>query len=264
MRPYGYAEGGVVAVPEEVKVVRQAAAELLAGDTLTAVVDRLNEAGVPTVTGAKWSRIAMRRILTNPRVIGKRKVRESLVPAEPEPILPEAQWRKLQALLLDPERQKYSASRKVTLLSGGVARCGLCRKQLYFESAIGRPDKYACQAHSGGCRRIQINAGQLDEEVGHRVVARLADLSRATQIAAHTPAGREPLSAFEIASWWANARKEQQRDLVEAVLDVLIVEQATPRRGKPGIDVDRLVFKWNDDRCLKRAAEILTPAAVPA
>lgn len=262
MRPYGYAEGGVVAVPAEVKVVRQAAAELLAGDTLTAVVDRLNEAGVPTVSGAKWSRIALRRILTNPRIIGKRKVRDVLVPAEPEPILPDAQWRKLQALLLDPERQKYSASRKVTLLSGGVARCGLCRKQLYFESAIGRPDKYACQAHSGGCRRIQINAGQLDEEVGHRVVAWLADLSRATQVAAH--AEREPLSPFEIASWWANARKEQQRDLVEAVLDVVIVEAATPRRGKPGIDVDRLVFKWNDDRSLRRVAELLTPAAVPA
>lgn len=263
MRPYGYAEGGVVAVPDEVKVVRQAAAELLAGDTLTAVVDRLNDAGVPTVTGAKWSRIALRRILTNPRIIGKRMVREQLVPAEPEPILPDAQWRKLQTLLLDPERKKFSASRKVTLLSGGVARCGLCRKQLYFESAIGRPDKYACQAHSGGCRRIQINAVQLDEAVGHRVVGRLADTSRATQIAAHM-LDRGPFSAFEIASWWANARKEQQRDLVEAVLDVLIVEQATPRRGKPGIDLDRLVFKWNDDRCLKRVAELFSPAAVPA
>ena len=264
MRAYGYAEGGVVAVPAEVKVVRQAAAELLAGHTLTSVVDRLNESGVPTVSGAKWSRIALRRILTNPRIIGKRKVRGALVPAEPEPILPEAQWRKLQALLLDPERQKYSAARKVTLLSGGVARCGLCRKQLYFESAMGRPDKYACQAHSGGCRRIQINAGQLDEEVGHRVVSWLSDLSRSSQIAAYAGGNREPLHAFELASWWANARKEQQRDLVEAVLDVVIVEAATPRRGKPGIDVDRLVFKWNDGRCLQRVAEILTPAEVPA
>ena len=65
--PYGYAnvDGEMVIVPEQAEVVKEIFAGCLAGKSTHIIAKELNEKGVPTKRGAKWTGATINGILTN-------------------------------------------------------------------------------------------------------------------------------------------------------------------------------------------------------
>lgn len=70
--PYGYAnvDGEMVIVPEQAEVVKEIFAGCLAGKSTQIIAKELNEKGVPTKKGAKWTGGTINGILTNEKYIG--------------------------------------------------------------------------------------------------------------------------------------------------------------------------------------------------
>lgn len=75
-RPFGYNDDKITIRESEAALVRQAAADVLAGTRVSAIADRWNVAGVPTVTGATaWTNRPVRQLLLSPRLNGPRHPR---------------------------------------------------------------------------------------------------------------------------------------------------------------------------------------------
>ena len=70
--PYGYAnvDGEMVIIPEQAEVVKEIFAGCLAGKSAHIIAKELNEKGVPTKEGAKWTGGTINGILTNEKYIG--------------------------------------------------------------------------------------------------------------------------------------------------------------------------------------------------
>ena len=70
--PYGYAnvDGEMVIVPEQAEVVKEIFAGCLAGKSTHIIAKELNEKGVPTKKGGKWTGGTINGILTNEKYIG--------------------------------------------------------------------------------------------------------------------------------------------------------------------------------------------------
>lgn len=161
-RHFGYnADGkGLVIVPEEAAVIRDAAQRVLAGETLHSIMRDLNERGIPTVTGRRWRTQTLKRTLTSWTVCGRREHRgEDVGAAMWEPILTRSERDRLHRLLCDPDRSRPAPAR-VALLAG-LVRCGQCgeeRKLITKRRGNGRR-VYGCPAPSlGGCGGVSIVA----------------------------------------------------------------------------------------------------------
>ena len=70
--PYGYAneDGRIVIVPEQAEIVKQVFADTLAGKSTHAIAADLNNRGVATKRGSKWSSTTIRNMLYNEKYIG--------------------------------------------------------------------------------------------------------------------------------------------------------------------------------------------------
>lgn len=180
-RAYGWKVDGKTAEPKEADEARRWATYIL-DDTdpppsWKGLAADLHARGVKTVSGKAWSGIVIRRILTAPRMIGKRfDDSGALVDTDVEPILTEEIWRQLRAELITEDRQKFTPSRStVYLLSGRLAICGGCGHAMSYNTAGDRAAVYGCTIDGGGCGRITINAGLIEADVTERVLARLTD-----------------------------------------------------------------------------------------
>ena len=139
-RVFGYTQTGAEFVEREAKMIRQAAADVLAGQTLTAVARQWNESGVTSARGAKWNVARIKRLLVNPRYAGVRTYKGKIVgPGDWPAILDSDTHAGLVAVLRDPSRgtavsweRKYLGSYRYV--------CGICRA----------PMKHAISTHSDG------------------------------------------------------------------------------------------------------------------
>jgi site-specific DNA recombinase len=148
-RPYGYTKDGEPLEPET-SLLRQAAADILAGHSLHSIAAAWNSKGYTTTRGAKWSNLHVRRVLTNPRIAALRVHQGRIVGAGSwEPILDPDTFRGLTAYLQDPSRKNGVAFTRRYMLSG-TARCGLCDQPIYAAYPHGpdRPMVYACRPTS--------------------------------------------------------------------------------------------------------------------
>ncbi|MGH8930630.1 MAG: recombinase family protein [Egibacteraceae bacterium] len=66
-RPFGYSRDGLGVVEHEAALVREAAARVLAGETVRAVAAEGNERAVTTSTGAAWTVATLSYMLRSPR-----------------------------------------------------------------------------------------------------------------------------------------------------------------------------------------------------
>jgi DNA invertase Pin-like site-specific DNA recombinase len=69
VRPYGYEKGGITIYEPEAAVIKKCVARLVAGETMMSVVRSLNERGIPTKDGKKWSVGNMKRTITKKRYV---------------------------------------------------------------------------------------------------------------------------------------------------------------------------------------------------
>src|SRR6266568_738815 len=192
-RPFGFLQDGVTPHPEESAVLREVATRLLAGETQGSLISELDERGVRTVRGKKWSRAGLRMALTRPRNAGLVTYRGKVVAKLPgEHVLSEDEHERLLSLYRArrPGRPPSGA-----YLCSGVVTCGACGKPLAGRPRADRryPDgeirrEYLCNPTGGyeGCGKTAIDQRAMDEHAKELAIAVLSDaeVAQAAEVAA--------------------------------------------------------------------------------
>jgi len=155
--------------PEEAAVVREIAGAVCAGESNASIARRLNERGVPSPAGGRWTGGHLAVLVTNPRYVAKRVHRGEIVgPADWPAILTEEQYRTCVAILKDPARVVHRGTALKWPLAG-LMRCGRCETGI-LRTALGNGARsYQCES----CRKLAIKADPLDKFVIELVHARL-------------------------------------------------------------------------------------------
>jgi hypothetical protein len=190
----------------EAVVLRDAATRVLDGESLRSVVTAINESGSRTTTGKLWEVRTLKRVLVSPRVAGKRQAHDGKVRrAEWPPILDDVTHRRLVAALEKKGLTNQGAvPARRYLLSGGLARCGLCSAPLAARPNNNGRRSYACVSDppNRGCGRIRIVAEPFENDVAERVLARLlrADTRAKLTAAVESAQAKADKAAAELAS----------------------------------------------------------------
>lgn len=159
-RAYGYEPGNVRVRPAEAALLRQGAADLLAGRASIREVAR--RTGL-THRGLKGA-------LLSPRMIGMREYGGQLYGGVIEPILDDDTWAALQVMLGTPQAPRNSGKR-AHLLSG-LARCQSCEGRLSVDS---NPRAYRCR--NDGCGlKVYRTADALEAYVRQVVLEAISEL----------------------------------------------------------------------------------------
>lgn len=270
-RPFGFEPDRVTLRPSEAVLVREAAARVLAGEPLGSIITDWTARGVRTPTGGGWRRSVLRRLLMSPRIAGFRSHEGRTTTAVWPAIVDPDTHLRLVAVLGDPDRRKNWTSRTY-LLTGGLARCGLCDAALVARPRTDGRRCYVCAKGHGfvGCGRIRILADPFEAEVEARlllcldgplpllerddvdgVTAEIQEVeARRTQLAAdHYADGVIDRAQFLAATTALDARlSDLRRRLVHDV------DQA--RRDAVTADSDRLADRWPDMTVGQRRAAI--------
>jgi site-specific DNA recombinase len=147
-RPYGYAMPTKTATGERVRPeiveaeaiqIQWAAKQVIAGASLSAVANQLNDKGIPTATGkAKWSAGGLGLLLESARNAGKRTHHGEIVgDAEWDSIIDIDTFGELQRIFANRRRGstvRRNKGKARTLLSGFVF-CGGCGGRMYRTGA---------------------------------------------------------------------------------------------------------------------------------
>src|SRR4029450_9576451 len=180
LRPYGHTKDRRCLVDEEAEMLFQAAKAVDQGRAGWASGEGGTQGGVPTVGGkGVWHAKVLRRILVDPRMVGKREYQGALINIEyMPPILPDELWRKVRRKLLDnPPKRGRGESQEIT----NIALCGICSLPLI--SAMDRAGPvYLCKKRPSqpeACGGIVILVSNLDAKVDEEVVTFLNDRQRA-------------------------------------------------------------------------------------
>lgn len=176
-RPFGYDKGGLVIRESEAEHIRDAAARIIAGESARSIVRDWNANGITTSRGGTWAQSCLRRVLISGRIAGRRfhcgeDVADAVWPA----VVDLATWNRVRAVFLDPARLKNNgAMARRYLLTGGVARCGLCGAKLVARPRGDKRRCYVCATGPGfgGCGKIRQLAEPLEALVVEAVIHRL-------------------------------------------------------------------------------------------
>lgn len=133
-RPFGYEHDGMTVRPDEAEAVRDMTKRVVAGESLRAIARDLNDSGVTTSTGKRWTSVEVRRIVLRARNIarievqtGQRPRRTTLGgPAQWPAIVEPDMWQQAKTLLEDPQRVTTLRTGEIRHLLTGIALCGLC------------------------------------------------------------------------------------------------------------------------------------------
>lgn len=180
-RPYGYEPDGMTVREREAQVIRDAAAKIIAGESVTSVADWLNERGIPTARGREWRSMNLRTTLLRARLSGQRERDGQIVgPAQWPPILTQEQTSALRAILADPARKRSRAPRSYLL--AGLLRCHKCGSVLVAQPR-GDRRRYTCKKEpgTGRCGGTSIEAEPIE-----RIVIEAA-LYRLDEVGLHDP-----------------------------------------------------------------------------
>ncbi|WP_162322000.1 recombinase family protein [Nesterenkonia haasae] len=188
-RPFGYdfdQDGNVHVVEEEASAIRRGAQWIIEGRSVASVCRDWNERGLKTTAGegGDWSVTSVRRLMKNPRYIGRRTYAETrdgnraepvdLGPGNWQPILRPETQQELEQILNNPNRKTSPEDTGVKYLLTGLIRCGKCGKKMYASPAGQKTKRhwmaYKCQG--GYCSQRRMD--QVDEIVEATVTGFLA------------------------------------------------------------------------------------------
>lgn len=158
--------------PEQAQVLREAAAAVLAGDSLASLIRRFNDRGEPAPSGGRWTLVGIRSLLLRERNACRRVHQGRVVgPGDWERLFDDDTHTRLVAILRDPAR-RTSRSNAVKYLLSGIARCGVCGDPLRVLPDYRRSSYFSYICKHGFHVRRQMEP--LDDLVSRAVVARLA------------------------------------------------------------------------------------------
>ncbi len=230
-RPFGWERDGVTVRESEAAILREMVARILAGESLKRIAVDLNERGVATSVGAKWSGEKVKRVVANPRNGGfVAHLGEIMGRLPGEPLIGESDWDRLTAKFAAQGRGRPAAAE---YLCSGLVYCGGCGRQLTGRPQYDRtpyPDgsvrrRYWCQKRltGGGCNKVSVDLLQLDNAVGALVVARLSD-----------PRHAEAMNAAAVA---AATKRQPIAEALATAEDV--ATQMADRLGRGDISLER-------------------------
>jgi DNA invertase Pin-like site-specific DNA recombinase len=227
-RAYGHSRDYRHLVNEEAERLLQAAKAVDQGRPLGGIAAEWTERGVPTLGGGTvWHHATLRRMLTSPRMVGKREFEGMLIDVTyMPPILPEDLWRRVRGKLLDsPRHPGRGESRELT----NIALCGICG--LPLTSGLDREPVYVCRrrpSQPGACSGIVILVSKLDSRVNKEVVAFLNDKPRAQALLDNHKLATPEIAAID-------------RRYAELADNKLALERAAfnPPRGVTRLDTER-------------------------
>lgn len=188
---YGYAEDRSVN-EHEAAIIKEAAARLLAGETMYSITSDFNARGIPSprARAGGWKSGNLRGTITRATLAGWREWRpgtsttkggtglgDFLARGSWTPILSREDVEQLRALLFNPAR--ITARRPVENLLTGILRCGLCGLGLNGSGDTrnkSNPRRYSCIRQPGDshCGRISIVAKPVETMVEAAVLEVLA------------------------------------------------------------------------------------------
>ncbi|MBL3670267.1 recombinase family protein [Streptomyces sp. M2CJ-2] len=161
------------AVPEEAEALRYWTDEILSGGSIRSLVKWAADKGFQTTRGNSISHTDMREMLLRPRNAGIAVYRgEEVGKGKWEPIVDEAKYRAVCAILKDPARTTTPGAQP-KWLGSLLYRCGRgeCPEYVYVTQSGGRRyPSYRCQTGHGGGRRAEI----VDQHVEDAIVERLS------------------------------------------------------------------------------------------
>jgi len=169
-RSFGFEQDGVTIREEEASIIRDHAQRLLAGETQNSLINELNDAGVPSVRGARWTYTTYRQVMTRQRNIGLILYKGQPVAKLPgTPILDDATYHRIVVLYAKRKPGKPPSGRYVLT---GIVVCGVCGSDLGGQPVTGTDRRrYWCRY----CRKIFVDAGRLDEWAGDYAIRILSD-----------------------------------------------------------------------------------------
>lgn len=167
-RPFGFEEDRMTIREAEAVKIREAAARVLAGDSVCGICAEWSGHGPAPVRGVRWYPEVLKHILVAPRTAGLRSYHGEVIgEAVWEPILDRVTWERVRRLLLDPARTHRGPRRRYLL--SGLVMCGRCDNLMTGHASRGNPC-YRCKT---GCS-MQILAEPLEALVVGAVSAVLA------------------------------------------------------------------------------------------
>lgn len=174
-RAFGFEKGNLEVRESEAALIREAVAYLLAGGSIRGLCNEWNARGIKSVKGGTWHPHVMKRMVTSWRICGWRSHHdEPVAEAGWPPIVEREAVERLRFLLNDPLRLTRYSTRRY-LLTGGIARCGLCDAPLVARPKADKQRCYVCATGAGfsGCGGIRVLAEPLEELVVGDLMRRL-------------------------------------------------------------------------------------------
>jgi site-specific DNA recombinase len=263
-RAYGYDASGLAIVQSEAEIVREAVRRSLAGEGVRGICNELNERGVPTSTGGRWSPQTLRRMLMSARISGQREHKGEIIGDAAWPgIISRSDGERVRALLGDADRRTNKSARRYLLVR--LLKCAQCGESLVAAPRGDGTRRYGCRKGAGfsGCGRTFINAEPLEQFLVYAMLARLdtreladavaqrhseLDAERWQQEADEAIARREELSLAygngEISMVeWRTAREPIEQRLTVARKQLARVTHTTVLEGLIG-DAAALEHAW--------------------
>jgi hypothetical protein len=274
-----------VQVPREAEAIRQAAEWVLSGWALSNIAIELDKRGLRGAHGGKIKPSTVRNMVTIPTVAGYRVYRDRIVgKGNWAPILDEDNWQACRLKLSQPrrvtrkdgkgtypvtERHQGNSTGRKYLLTGGLARCGMCGHRMV--GAVKQMKNQAvpylhCHPNAGGrgCTGTVLlkaekhvldklwseldkpeflNAIAADEHGARRdAIARALDgiEKKRGELAAMwaTPNGLSDTEWKEARRTLAESERELRRELAELPPSVINVDIASARAAWPDMTLD--------------------------
>ena len=175
-RPFGYTSDQMSVVEGEAKWLREGYKLVADGGSINAVWRLWNSNNVVTTKGGTWAKTSVRRVLTDPRYTALRRYKGEVVGDAPwDAIIDRGQFEKVQAIIGSRSNADRHPPRKY-LLTGGVARCGLCSEQLIARPTGSGKRAYICppvasNPELAGCGHVKILADWLEGHVKEQVMS---------------------------------------------------------------------------------------------
>jgi site-specific DNA recombinase len=164
--------------PDEARLLRRAAKDVLAGKSCRAVTAEWNGAGVTTVAGNPWTPSHLTRTLRSDYLAGRRVHRGQVIGAGTwKPILDGGLFDRLQAKLRDPRRQTHNGTTARKWFLGGFMLCGKCGARLTSGTNSGPTGSfraYLCRE----CRGVQVKAEPVEAFITEAVLTLLLSSDR--------------------------------------------------------------------------------------
>ncbi|MFH1330857.1 MAG: recombinase family protein [Actinomycetota bacterium] len=173
-RPFGYETDRITVNPSEAAIVREMAARVLAGDSLSSVAADLNTRGIGTTQGNEWNSGGIKRVLMSARISGRRDHLGEFSNAQWDQIVTPDDSDRLRRLL-GARTQTSRRTPRDYLLTGGLLRCGRCDTPMISRPTAKKERRYVCDGGPGhsGCGRMSVVADPLEAFIAQAVLYRL-------------------------------------------------------------------------------------------